>query len=320
MSNIIVTGLVRFGTSWIGEMLSLETGRIQYFEPYHPGHRKIFGEYYSKYYFLYQKNKNDKLNQYTDNLINRKYSFFDEFFSIRNIKDTGRFFIKTLPHYLNATRQEGKILIKDPYAFFLLEYLSKNFNFKNVVIIRQPGAFVYSFLRNYSWDRHKICNSLVEQYDLLERWNLLEFYEELKEYSQYEIEVKEKLLIKIENEDIRLRRASLIWKIFANVYLKMQKEYGDQWIFIKYEDFALNPIKEFKKLYAILGLNFTSAIENEIYKHSYGEKVSTEKFVDLTRNSKELVESWKKKLTLDQINIIKNITSDEYNKIYGKLQ
>lgn len=318
MSNIIVTGLVRFGTSWIGEMLSLEQGRIQYFEPYHPEHPKIFGDYNSNYYFLYQKNKDDNLNKYTHNLIHRKYSFFNEFTSISSIKDAGRFFIKTAPHYLDASKEEGKVLIKDPYAFFLLEYLSEYNSFKNVVIMRKPEAFVYSFLRNCSWDRHKICYSLVEQNDLLNRWNLLEFYDELYKFSRYELEVKSENLIKIEDETIRLERASLIWKIFARVYIEMREQYGHQWEFIKYEDFAINPIEEFRKLYKKLGLNFTKDVENEIYQHSYGGKVNSEKIVDLKRNSKDLIDVWKTKLTTNQKNVIEKITAPEYNKIYGK--
>jgi len=315
MNRILVTGLVRSGTSWIGKMLSLNKSTIHYFEPFHPDHRNIFGEHKIDYYFLNSEKDDAGLKGYINSLMDRKYRYLLEFNSIKNVKDLGRYVLKTVPKFINYSHCKDTILIKDPYAFFLSEFLYKDYNFNNLMIIRNPFAFVYSFTRHYSWDRHKICFSILNQKSVIENWNLFEYIEDLERYAKIEEQVKSRGLIKIFDEQIRIERASLIWKIFANVYIQLRKIYNSEWLFVKYEDIALNPLKHFEMLYKNLNLDYNPSIEKKINSYCQNNRIGTTKLLDLKRNSIELIDNWKNYLSSDQIKIIKNIVNPELQEL-----
>ncbi|MBE9490995.1 MAG: sulfotransferase domain-containing protein [Bacteroidetes bacterium] len=197
----------------------------------------------------------------------------------------------------------------------MAEWLDSEFNFKNVVLMRHPVAFVESFTRNTSWDRHSICNSLVKQNNLLEKYDLLEYKNDLLKFSEMEINIKLTQSIGFDNEKLRIERASLIWNIFAKTYISYNKKHN--WIFLKYEELASNPVESFRKVYKLLGIEFTIKHENKIQKYcSEGNKVKSKKFVDLKRDSKSLIRSWEKNMDPFDIEFIKSLTEKHGKQIY----
>jgi len=309
---ILVTGLVRFGTSWTGEMISFSDNVCQLFEPFHPDHRCVFGSKKIKYHFHDVALDDFTMDAYVEGLVSNRFFIIKELFCAKNLKDILRACFKYLPLKIRYYFSDPRILIKDPYAFFLAEWLNDKFNFKNIVLIRHPVAFVESFTRNMSWDRHSICNSLVNQKELLSQYDLLEFEDDLLKFSKMEMDVKKHLSVGFEDKQLRLERASLIWNIFAKTYIAYKNKHD--WIFLKYEDLALSPVKEFQAVYEALSMEFTLECKDKINKYcSVNNKVKSKKFVDLKRNSKSLVRSWEKNMETSDIQYVKSLT-----KLYGE--
>lgn len=310
---ILITGLVRFGTSWTGEMVSFADNVCQLFEPFHPDHSKVFGSKEIKYHFIYDGRNDLSMKSYVQGLLKTNYFILNEVFSIREMKDLFRIVFRYLPSKIKCNIFSNKVLIKDPYSFFLAEWLAEKYQFSNVILIRHPGAFVESFTRNKSWDRCTICDSLLAQKEMMHKYDLKEFEGELIRFSAMEREVKKTHSEGFTDKKLRLERASLIWNIFAKTYLYYKSNHD--WIFLKYEDLAANPTDSFKKVYYSLGLSFTKEHENKIKKYcSSGNKVKSDKFVDLRRDSKSLINLWEKNMTEDDTILIKELT-----KKYGRL-
>jgi len=312
---VLITGLVRFGTSWTGEMISFADNTCQLFEPFHPDHPCVFGDKKIGYHFPDSNYDIHEMKSYVENLLQSKYFLFNELSCARSIKDVIRVFYRYFPLKLKCLVSKPSVLIKDPYAFFLAEWLEEEFKFKNVVLIRHPVAFVESFTRNTSWDRHSICNSLVSQQSLLNKYDLIEFESDLIKFAEMEIEIKKTKSVGFNDDMIRFERASLIWNIFAKTYTEYCNKHN--WIFLKYEELASNPVESFKKVYQELGFEFTTSQQVKIQNYcSGGNKVKSDKFVDLKRDSKSLVRSWEKRMDEKNIEYIKNLTKKYGESIY----
>ena len=54
-------------------------------------------------------------------------------------------------------------------------------------------------------------------------------------------------------------------------FWRMKKKYFDQLHFIRFEDFAINPVEETKRIYLELGLKFTDDVESFVREHTSSE-------------------------------------------------
>ncbi|MCB0742957.1 MAG: sulfotransferase domain-containing protein [Ignavibacteriae bacterium] len=310
-NKILVTGLVRFGTSWIGNMLSLGNNTVQIFEPFSIWHPKYYGNLKIRYHFAYEILTNPNFQNYIRNIEKARFNLLSEFKQIDSIRTVGKFFVRTIPFNFKAKISKN-LIIKDPFAFFMSEYFSKNLNYKVVLIMRHPCSFVDSMLRfNGKWDRHNFCYSILSQKDLMQKFNLSEFVNPLEKFSKMEKEREKSKSLKFDNEMFRLERACLIWKIYTRFYIELINKNIENIIPIYYEDFANTPIENFSKLYQKLDLNFSKKIEDLIFKNSNFSKVTSKKIVDTKRNSKTLASIWKKNLSKNQIDYIFTYCSNE---------
>ncbi|MDR9365939.1 MAG: sulfotransferase domain-containing protein [Balneolaceae bacterium] len=317
--NIVVTGLVRSGTSWIGKMISLDDSLSHTFEPFHFNHRKIYGVYKIPTLYLYLNKNDEELNKYIQDVFSHKYYYLDEILHSKSFKKFIRKLIYTIPEHLKKSILNKNALIKDPYLFFLGEYLQRNVeNLKMIYTIRRPEGFVYSFLRHETWDRHPICDSLLKQPALIEDFKLGNYRDDLGKFANYELSLKANGENKIIEKEVRLKRACLICSFFARVYSKLKSKYKDEWIFLKYEEVATNPLDEFEKIYIELDLEFSEKIKNQINEFTTSNKTKSKYIVDLKRNSKDLAFYWEKKLSESEKEEIRRLTKFEYNMVYEK--
>ena len=79
---------------------------------------------------------------------------------------------------------------------------------------------------------------------------------------------------------------------------------------MRHEDLSADPANQFKLIFEYLGLEFTQKVNNIIHEtsgsHNSAEEQKESPFI---RDSKENIYNWKKRLTRDEISLIKNKTS-----------
>jgi hypothetical protein len=111
-----------------------------------------------------------------------------------------------------------------------------------------------------------------------------------------------------------------------NVFINYLDEIGDsnKIRIVRHEDICLKPTKIFSDLYRWAGLEWSPGVESFIEEltgasnplershsgkaHEYG----------LKRDSKNIVEIWKKRLTAEQIDSLKEIVNPTSNKFYSR--
>jgi len=299
---ILVTGSHRSGSTWAGQMLaaSPRTGYIH--EPFNTGIKIGALSTPFKHWFQYIGEENSFNYKATlDSVINFKYPLNINLAKVSSAGDIKR-----------ITREQGRFLwhrlstntpiFKDPLALFSAEWLSKEFDMNVLVMIRHPAAFCLSLkVKNWKFD----FNNFLEQPLLMNKY-LHEFKEDIHEYAQ--------------NEKDILDQAILLWNCIHHT-ISIYKESHPEWLFVKHEYLSLEPVNQFQLIYETFGLEFTDKARSIILRSSSSNNpVEFNTTNQLLRNSKENIYKWKKILTENEIEKIKQKTSNVFNLLYTQEQ
>ncbi len=136
-------------------------------------------------------------------------------------------------------------LVKDPIAVFSVEWLARRFRVRPVVLIRHPAAFAVS-VKDKGWT-HPFAHFLAQP--LLMARHLDPCAREIMRFARAE-------------QDI-LDQAALLWRLIYSVVTKYQSLYPD-WIYIRHEDLARDPLSSFRVIFGALGLEFREETERAI--------------------------------------------------------
>jgi len=294
---ILVTGAHRSGTTWIGKMLAVDPSTAYVSEPLNVWHRPGVFRAPVKHWYQYICDENDSefLPAFNE-LLEFEYHLWKEIRSIRSAKDflrMGRDF-RTFYYGLEEGR---RALLKDPFAVFSAVWFAHKLNFKVVVSVRHPLAFVSSLKRlNWSFDFQ----------DLLEQPLLLR--DHLEPYrSQME---------SINSDDV-IGQAALLWKmIYQTVHSTLSL--NPDFIIVRHEDLSRDPANGFRNLYTSLGLDYSHHVEKAILDSSSAEnpmELSRQKVHDVKLDSRANMANWKKRLNEDEIKRVQEVT-EETSKLF----
>lgn len=202
----------------------------------------------------------------------------------------------------HAARRDGaRPLLKDACAVFAAEWIADRFDAKVVVLIRHPAAFVSSVLR-LGWAVD--CGSHFLDQPLLLRDRL----------SEYELEMRELSA----RSAPPLEHAILFWRaVYATV--RTYRELHPNWIFRRHEDLAANPDASFRELCLLLGLDYSDALQQQVLAHSAaGNPIEPDSPHDVRLDSRASIGNWRRRLTDDQIELIRASTADVWPDFYAE--
>ena len=307
---ILVTGSHRSGSTWVGKMLAShpQIGYIQ--EPFnvkhYPSKAGICPVRFTKWY-TYVKPENE---------ASLKGEILDTFKFSYNLKaafsnlirpqidcNLAKESVKIIRDYLFFEiykRKKVRPLMKDPIAFFSAEWLTQEFIMDTIVLIRHPAAFAGSLkVANWSFPFSHFLNQthLMEDY-------LFPFREEIEQQ------------VKSESLDI-ISQASLLWKIIHSVILSYQRKYSD-WIFIRYEDLALNPTSGFGNLFERINLDYPNSVKQYIEKYNTSsQSLANHNRAARKMNSSANINSWKQRLTNKEIDQVRESVEEVAKHFYS---
>ncbi len=278
---ILVTGSHRSGTTIVGTLLAASSQVRYIYEPLNPKD----GVYMNKQDFGICKVCNVRLETY--------------FLKIDSTNEA-----KYIPHFrhlLNAKVLSGKRpLLKSPFTIFAAEWLADRYGSKNIVLLRDPRAFVSS-LKKMDWDEE--IDGLVNQPKLLDA--------ELKDFKQQILKYHNRKTYSV------IERGAIMWAALYGYTYELQKLHPD-WMFVKLEDFQANPVEVMGSMYDYTGLEFND-VARQMTKEMTGSRNSAESSPEVVhsikRNAKAAALTWQKRLDSKEIQIIEAITSDVANKI-----
>jgi len=281
---ILVTGIPRSGTSWVGRMIS-QAPYVRYVhEPFNISGNLCHCGMSFRYWFQYISPENShKFSEHLHHTIFPAYHRIGFFNTITEIANTKR--IRPLTNYLR-TYLSHRVIVKDPIAVFSAETLANMFDMDVIVLIRHPAAIVSSY-KSLNWT-HPFSHFL-SQPDLMEE-HLSPFRDEINEFviNQYDI----------------VDQIALLWKLVHHMIIKYQRT-KPSWIFVRYKDLALEPLDGYQKIFQKLGLKFSEHIRDRIQAHSLlKETLSDDDPYAIKQNPYQVIYKWKKTLTPDEINRI----------------
>jgi len=302
---ILITGSHRSGTTWVGRTIS-QHHRVRYLhEPFNLNHTNQIMALKLDTWFSHYHSSNQKKEIY--NFFNNLLYSSPPLKHAMKICVAAGMDIKTPlrfgKHFLLEFLLRPRILVKDPIALLSAGWLHETYNFKVIVMIRNPFAFVGS-LKKAGWDFH--FENLRKQEGLMQGW--------LNQFS----DSVDAMCSNDSSWDI-VDRAALLWNILHYVILDYQNQYP-KWLFIKHEDIAMNPESEFHKIFNYLGLDIDKQILRYIRKNtSQRNPKEAASPIYQARDSKASLDTWKKRLSEEEIERVKITTSKIASQFYGKI-
>ena len=296
---ILVTGAHRSGTTWVGKMLAADANTAYISEPLNVLHRPgVFRAKVLRWYeYICDENEKEYLPAF-DELLDFDYHLWDEIRSIRSRKDFLRMGRDFLIFY-NGSLHGQRALIKDPFAVFSIPWFAKKLNCKVVVTVRHPAAFASSLKRlNWSFD----FKDLLDQ-PLLMRDHVGAYQDEMRS---------------IKADDV-IGQAALLWKlIYRSVHSALSL--NPDFIVVRHEDLSRDPVSGYRDLYAKLGLEYTHKVEETILNSSSSEnpvELSGKKVHSVKLDSRANVDSWRKRITEDELKRIRQMTEGVSDLFYS---
>ncbi|MCX8061896.1 MAG: sulfotransferase [Anaerolineales bacterium] len=291
---ILVTGVHRSGTTWVGKMLAA-SGEVAYIsEPLNVWHRR--GVFAAKiphwYFYLCKDNEDDYLPAFRE-MLNYKYRWGQEILSLRSFHDLGRM-ARDGSAFLLGKVFHRRPLLKDPFAVFSIPWFIERLGCQVVVTVRHPAAFASSLKRlNWPFD----MQDLLIQPLLMRDW--LEPY-------------REQMCACLAKPQDILQQAAVLWSMAYQTVWRLKEEGYPLWL-VRHEDLSLDPLGEFRKLYKGLSLDFTGKAQRHIEESSNAEnpkELKKEKVHSVRLDSRSNLMNWRKRLSDEEIEQVKTLTAE----------
>ena len=299
--NIILFGYPRSGTTWISEVLTC-TGELKYLHEPDNERTNISGLLAKKggprFPILDPENKLQNLFKQTLNgnfidgtswkttypikalgyTVENLEQFIDSSTWKKSISNKGKLLIldrwNCANLKFNAKIKQQK-LIKTVHAGLLLEPLSRKLDFTPIISLRHPAAIIKS----------------------MQQLNNKDIYRGIEKDPNLKSIVPQKGITKISSLKTNLEKQALQISIHHYYWAELLKTQNI--LTIKHEGLLLDSKAAFKNIYTTLGLNYNTFVDDFIdSKNKSGSGYGT------SRNTTELLDTWKKGFTQDELNQI----------------
>jgi hypothetical protein len=293
---ILLTGMPRSGTTWVGRILAAggDVGYIN--EPFNlavsPGSFRVP----ARHWYAYVTTETEA--EYLPTLargLRFDYPLAHELRRCRNRTD--------LHHTLRSWREfarsrERRPLVKEPHAVFSVEWFVERLGSDVVFMVRQPLAVVSSWKRlGWSFD----FANLLEQSALMRDW-LFPFESEMR--------------AALSPSWTLVERVALLWRI---IYSTVEDERLPQVQLVRHEDLSAHPERRYEELFHALDLPYTSDVARAVSKSTAAgnpAEIRLERPHETQLDSKANLQNWRHRLTGDEIARIRELTTETAVRFY----
>ena len=304
---ILVTGIHRSGSTWVGKMISTSPSVGYIPEPLNWETRSYLGSSLGicsapvPYWYPYITKENGALYyEHLKDTLEFRYELVGALKGIRSLADIRRvrWEYRTFRRYRS---RQVRLLVKNPFAVVSAEWFAETFDMRIIILIRHPAAFASSIKRlNWAFPFAHFLNQ-----PLLIRDYLRPFEAQIKDY--------------VERKRDLIDQAILLWRIVYYIVNEHRKKHTD-WIFLRHEDVSRDPARHFRDLYAKLNLVFLPRVEAVVREYTdpcNPSDVPVEQSFSLKRDSRAGIWSWKSRLTEPEIERVREGTSDIVMEFYS---
>jgi hypothetical protein len=298
---ILVTGVHRSGTTWVGKILA-ESPRVAYIsEPLNVWHRPGVLRAPTRRWYTYicEDNQAEYLEPFLE-MLAFDYHTEMEVRSIKSGKDLLRMG-RDWSTFWKGRRNLSLPLVKDPFAVFSSEWFNSCLDCRVVVVVRHPAAVASSLMKlGWSFD----FQDLLDQPLLMRDW-LETFRDEMEQLR--------------DASNNLIAQSCLLWRMVYQTIDRMRLKIPGL-IVIRHEDFSLNPHARFEQLYRELNLEYTAEIQSAVTATSSRDnpKETSQRSIHSVRiDSQAIVKSWQRRLTREEIQQVRTLTAEVASLYYS---
>ena len=297
---VLVTGVHRSSTTWVGKMLVSNKQYTYVSEPLNVLHRTGIMRVPVENWYTYISKENEQryLSAFYETMT-LKYHLWQELRTLHSIKDFGRM-LRDYASFTLGRRKKKQVLLKDPFAVFSAQWFADRLGCKVVLAVRHPAAFVSS-LKRLDWPFQ--FEDLAAQPLLMKDW--LEPY-------------REQITAAQNASDDLVFQGSLLWKMIYSVVLEYRQTRPD-FVIVRHEDLSLDPMSEFQSIYEKLGVPFTLQVARQIRKSTNPgnpTELPLDSIHSVNLDSKANLKNWQKRLTKEEIERIRELTAEVSDHFY----
>ncbi len=309
--GILVTGLPRTGTSWVGKMLEASGEVVYVNEPLNPSHPPghspgvLNAEVSHRFEYICADNDERWDRAFTDTLRLR-YRLIAELRRNHDPYDLART-AKYFTSFTAGRARRRRALIDDPFAVLSAAWFAERLGCQVVACVRHPVGFVGSWQR-LGWvaDFRELLDQPLLMRDLL---------------GSYADEMQA-----LADSPDRVARASLLWRMTYDVLGKLAGELPRMQL-TRYEDLATNPVTGFRALYDFCGLTWTDRVRRRVVAASTGRGGADKSHVWSLRggpsrtafqpmDSRAALALYRDRLGLREIDRVRELTTDISERWY----
>jgi hypothetical protein len=311
---ILVTGIPRSGTSWVGRVLSA-SGTLRYVnEPLNPlrppgqSPGVLRASVRHRYQYITEEDDTEFLQAFQDTIALR-YHPLAELARNRRPYDLLRL-AKYWPSFTVGRLLHRRALLDDPFAALSVAWFARRFGCQVAIVVRHPASIVASRKR-LGWKPFRFQN-LLAQPMLMRDW-LEPFDQEMQEADR--------------RRDL-LESTSLLWRIIYHVGAESAGRVPGI-LTVRYEDLAADPLREFEALAGALGVPFTAAVRRFVIRSTTGRSRERSFSWSIGRgaigrsayrplDSRANVSRWRSELSDEEVVRVRELTAGVADRFYSE--
>lgn len=250
---VVVTGLPRSGTSWVGKMVQAGGLHVYVNEPLNPSHPPgrspgVLDADVEHYFQYIGPDSPDHWRLAFQRTLALRFGLRAELRRNRRLYDLARA-ARYSTEFARGRLAGRHALIDDPYAIFAVPWLVDNFPIQAVVMIREPVAFVGSW-RRLGWQ--------VDTAELLSQPALMRDL----------LEPHREDLARVAGTDDWLGSAAMLWRATYSAVHQFATHPAVH--VVRHEDLAVDPMGAYEELYRTIGVPWTSAARRAVHRATSG--------------------------------------------------
>lgn len=244
---VVVTGMPRSGTSWVGKILQASRELVYVNEPLNPEHPPghspgvLNAHIAHRYEYICADNEPRWLPAFLDT-VRLRYHFVAELRANRRPYDLARM-VKYGTSFTLGRFTNKRALIDDPFALMSVPWLVERLGSQAIILVRDPVALAGSW-RALGWQ--------ADMYDLLEQPALMRDY-----LTPYEADLR-----RMNNSDDTIGRICTLWRALHGAVAVMRERDGVH--VYRYEDVVRTPEPEFRRMYSDCDLSWSERTTERI--------------------------------------------------------
>ena len=309
--GLLVTGLPRSGTSWVGKMLEA-SGEVVYvnepMNPQHPpGHSPGVLDAQVRRQFQYIDRADDaEWRRAFGRTLALEYQFRAELRQNHSLYDLAR--MAKYGRSFTAGRLRGRrAMLDDPFAVLSTGWLVEEMDVSAVVLVRDPVAFVGSW-RALGWQMH--FHELLEQPALV-RDHLSPYVGRMRA---------------LVGSDDWLARTCLLWEMTYDVVDRAFRPLPGVHV-VAYEDLVRQPLEAFADLYGRFGLTWSEEAAGRVREatterpgaeqgsHRWSLRGGLSRTAFRPMGASTALSTYRSRLTADEVERVRDLTADVAGRI-----